>query len=427
MMRLTPLSLTANTIFYLILSITYCRILTRRFSHPITALGLFLGYLAYILPTKLMPYADIERIIFGLVTFPLVPLILFRDKWYKSVICAVTALVVMAVSDLLSVSFLLSAEQLQQGLTFQPTPVQLAVYAIFLSTDAFLLWIFTLLMNRYKNRLSGREWVLYVTFPISQYLLIYGWMVLFRVDFSVHRVILMLCALAVCVAADAALFAAIRGMAQRSELKARNDLLARQIELQKLHYSDVTAQYEHIRRMRHDISSHLYTIEVLLKEGQYDRAAEYSAEVSEACRYKSNLGSCENPIVDAFLFFRSEELTARGYDMQMHVSIPANSKIHDADMIVGFGNLLDNAVEACQNSGKKQIYLLAHMEKGYLYIEERNPLGSDTGSKGRRIPELERGIGFHILKELAEKYSGSFDTSAGETEFTASLILKGAE
>ena len=61
MMRLTPLSLAANTIFYLILAVMYCRVLTRRFSWPFTLLGLTVGYLLYIIPTNFMPYADAER------------------------------------------------------------------------------------------------------------------------------------------------------------------------------------------------------------------------------------------------------------------------------------------------------------------------------------------------------------------------------
>ena len=130
MMRLTPLSLAANTIFYLILAVMYCRVLTRRFSWPFTLLGLTVGYLLYIIPTKFMPYADAERMLFGLVTFPLTPIVLFRDKWYKSLLCAFAGLVAMAGSDLLSVSWLLTPEQLRQGLTFQPIPVQLAVYAM---------------------------------------------------------------------------------------------------------------------------------------------------------------------------------------------------------------------------------------------------------------------------------------------------------
>ena len=114
MMRLTPLSLAANTIFYLILAVMYCRVLTRRFSWPFTLLGLTVGYLLYIIPTKFMPYADAERMLFGLVTFPLTPIVLFRDKWYKSLLCAFAGLVAMAGSDLLSVSWLLTPEQLRE-------------------------------------------------------------------------------------------------------------------------------------------------------------------------------------------------------------------------------------------------------------------------------------------------------------------------
>ena len=124
MMRLTPLSLAANTIFYLILAVMYCRVLTRRFSWPFTLLGLTVGYLLYIIPTKFMPYADAERMLFGLVTFPLTPIVLFRDKWYKSLLCAFAGLVAMAGSDLLSVSWLLTPEQLRQGLHLSCSALQ---------------------------------------------------------------------------------------------------------------------------------------------------------------------------------------------------------------------------------------------------------------------------------------------------------------
>ena len=413
-------------VFFLILAVMYCRVLTRRFSWPFTLLGLTVGYLLYIIPTKFMPYADAERMLFGLVTFPLTPIVLFRDKWYKSLLCAFAGLVAMAGSDLLSVSWLLTPEQLRQGLTFQPIPVQLAVYAIFLSTDGLLMFLFTLLMNRYQNRLSGREWALYLAFPASQYLLIYGWVIFLRTDFILRRVLMLLLALAICTAADALLFTAIRGMAQRSELKARNDLLARQIDRQNEHYAALTAQYENLRRIRHDISSHLYTMQLLLQEGQYDEAAAYSAEVTEACRFRSDLGACENPVVDAFLFSRTEELRAQGYTLQLQVCIPAETGIRNADMVVAFGNLLDNAAEACRDAGEKRLSLSARMDRGFLCIEVRNPAPAAPARHSRRIPELERGIGSHILRALAETYEGSYALTPSGGECTASLLLKGA-
>ena len=73
----------------------------------------------------------------------------------------------------------------------------------------------------------------------------------------------------VCIAADAFLYLAVRGMAQRSALKAKNDLLSAQIDWQKEHYAALTAQYANIRRMRHDIAKHLDTMQALLQSGQY--------------------------------------------------------------------------------------------------------------------------------------------------------------
>lgn len=364
------------------------------------------------------------RGVIALVSFPLVYMVLFRDKWYRCLFCGVAAVLILSVSDMISAAVLLTPEQLRQGLTFQPIPVQLTSYAIFLSASAFFLWMFTLLMNRYKYRLSGREWALYLLFPISQCLLLYGWMLLCRLDFSANRMWILLAGLITCVAADAALFTAVRGMAQRVELQAENDLLAQQIDRQKEHYAAITAQYENIRRIRHDIANHLYTMDLLLKEGRYAQAQDYFAEVSQVSRYKSDLGSCENPVVDAFLYARAEDLKAQGFDVEFQVAVPAECGIRNADMVVAFGNLLDNAAEACRNAGEKRIALSAGMEREYLHIREQNPAPVGPVSHDRRIPELERGIGHHILRELAGKYDGSFTFEAKDGEFRADLFLK---
>ena len=167
-------------------------------------------------------------------------------------------------------------------------------------------------------------------------------------------------------------------------------------------------------------------MQLLLQEGQYDEAAAYSAEVTEACRFRSDLGACENPVVDAFLFSRTEELRAQGYALQLQVCIPAETGIRNADMVVAFGNLLDNAAEACRDAGEKRLSLSARMDRGFLCIEVRNPAPAAPARHSRRIPELERGIGSHILRALAETYEGSYALTPSGGECTASLLLKGA-
>ena len=82
--------------------------------------------------------------------------------------------------------------------------------------------------------------------------------------------------------------------------------------------------------------------------------------------------------------------------------------------------------EACRDAGEKRLSLSARMDRGFLCIEVHNPAPAAPARHSRRIPELERGIGSHILRALAETYEGSYALTPSGGECTASLLLKGA-
>ena len=178
--------------------------------------------------------------------------------------------------------------------------------------------------------------------------------------------------------------------------------------------------------MRHDISHHLNTINALLQAGNLQAASEYSEQLLPAQAYSSRLGSCRNPVVDAFLYTRTQEARLRGVPVRADVSLPVELPVSNTDLIVAFGNLLDNALEACSGIPDAQITLRAHMDKGYLVIQESNPVRArqPQGKKPRRIPELERGVGFRVLGGLAKKYDGSFRHTCENDTYTVTLSLR---
>ncbi len=93
-------------------------------------------------------------------------------------------------------------------------------------------------------------------------------------------------------------------------------------------------------------------------------------------------------------------------------------------MVSALGNLLDNAAEAALKCEKPWIKLFANYVKGYLIIEVSNPV-PPTAEKKRRIPELPRGVGTHILTEIAEIYSGQYTAHEQAGVFLATLTLRG--
>ena len=215
---------------------------------------------------------------------------------------------------------------------------------------------------------------------------------------------------------------------QRVQLEVENQLLEKQLDAQLAHYSDLTEQYEQIRAMRHDISHHLNTINALLQAGNLKAASEYSEQLLPMQTYISRLGKCKNPVVDAFLYSRMQDAEAKGVPVQADVSLPVELPVSNTDLIVAFGNILDNALEACEGVPGAQIRLQAYLAKGYLVIHERNPVrGEPAAAKPRRIPELERGVGFRVLSGLAQKYDGSFrhELEPGG-DYAVTLMLKAA-
>lgn len=296
---------------------------------------------------------------------------------------------------------------------------------VFLLFLALVLLVVSLPFLRARNNLSGRQLLVFSVFPVTQILCSAAIQALIFYPPRYEYTSVLLVVTALFLVSDSLLFRTMVRTEQRVQLEVENELLESQLDAQLAHYGDLTAQYEQIRAMRHDISHHLNTINALLQAGNLQAASEYSEQLLPAQTYSSRLGSCRNPVVDAFLYTRTQEAGLRGVPVRADVSLPVELPVSNTDLIVAFGNLLDNALEACSGIPDAAITLRAHMDKGYLVIQESNPVRprQPQGKKPRRIPELERGVGFRVLGSLAEKYDGSFRHTCEDGVYTVTLLL----
>ena len=301
------------------------------------------------------------------------------------------------------------------------------IYGVtFLPVLGLGLMLISLIFTRSKNNLSGRQLLVFSAFPITQMVCEASLVTLMFTPPRYEYIPMQLIMSVLFLVSDILLYRTMVRTEQRVQLEVENALLESQLDAQLAHYRDLTAQYEQIRAMRHDIAHHLNTIHALLEAGNLQAASEYSEQLLPAQTYSSRLGSCRNPVVDAFLYTRTQEAGLRGVPVRADVSLPVELPVSNTDLIVAFGNLLDNALEACSGIPDAQITLRAHMDKGYLVIQESNPVRprQPQGKKPRRIPELERGVGFRVLGSLAKKYDGSFRHTCENDTYTVTLLLR---
>ena len=303
------------------------------------------------------------------------------------------------------------------------------IYGVtFLPVLGLGLMLISFIFTRSKNNLSGRQLLAFSAFPITQMVCEASLVTLMFTPPRYEYIPMQLIVSVLFLVSDILLYRTMVRTEQRVQLEVENQLLEKQLDAQLAHYSDLTAQYEQIRAMRHDISHHLNTINALLQEGNLKAATEYSEQLLPMQTYISRLGKCQNPVVDAFLYTRVQDAQTRGVPVRADVSLPVELPVSNTDLIVAFGNLLDNALEACSGIPDAAITLRAHMDKGYLVIQESNPVRArqPQGKKPRRIPELERGVGFRVLSSLAAKYDGSFRHTCENDTYTVTLLLRAA-
>ena len=400
-----------------------------RFSWWGTALLTLVIDAAYLLPVLLLTTAGSAL---RLLLYPTGALalafLLFYGKPGRKLLAVAAELTASLLVEMLFSAVAIQAADLQMDAQYAvwADPRALIYGVTFLPVLALGLMLISLIFTRSKNNLSGRQLLVFSAFPITQMVCEASLLTLVFTPPRYDYIPVILIMSVLFLVSDILLYRTMVRTEQRVQLEVENELLESQLDAQLAHYGDLTAQYEQIRAMRHDISHHLNTINALLQAGNLQAASEYSEQLLPAQTYSSRLGACRNPVVDAFLYTRTQEAGLRGVPVRADVSLPVELPVSNTDLIVAFGNLLDNALEACSGIPDAQITLRAHMDKGYVVIQESNPVRArqPQGKKPRRIPELERGVGFRVLGSLAAKYDGSFRHTCENDTYTVTLSLR---
>lgn len=417
----------ANCILYLMIGLAVSLVCERRFSSRTTFAIQAVSSVFNILFCNLLPVFSEIRAFLGFALVVGINTALHKGKLPLRILYSALAVMCMLFSELLMVT-IVPQDLAVSGELYAQHPVLL--YSVVLFVNAVILAVFVILVrviqSRYRGLQVGREWMLFLLFPISQ-------LISFHIFFENYvaltsNVPLFMLAITVYLVADLALFAAIRVTANNAALKVKNEILEEEMGFQKDFYEQLTSSYEGIRKMRHDIDNHLYAVQSLLDLGKVDEASQYAKTVASEDSLRLMFPGCRNMVVASYLEKKSEDLESLGIRFDPEIQIPAWLSIPNPDLICVFGNLLDNAQEACLKTESPEISIKTVFREPYLTISCRNTVNETLpNNKKRRIPELERGVGFTILNDLAQRYDGSFLTEQENGWFKTEIILKSEE
>lgn len=346
------------------------------------------------------------------------------DKPLFKITASLLLVMTVAISEVFSMA-LFPYEMELSGELFEKYAVP--VYSIFTLLNLTIISIFTAVLMAVKRRTQGliieKQWFIFILFPASQLFSLYVWYAHF-VRYGYYDTKMVIAMLAIDLLADAALIYTIRLTASNTELRIRSEMLEEQVHSQENYYNHIASTYADMRKMRHDIDNHFYAMEGLLERGEIQDAKDYIHKLGEQDKTDVSFSECRNTVVASYLEKKREDIIAAGIAFEANVYLPSVLNISNPDLICIYGNILDNAIEACRNTDNSKISLTTKYKNQYLTISCVNTVPTDRKEKKRRIPELERGIGFTILSSLADQYDGQFANELSDGMFRTEIILK---
>ena len=223
--------------------------------------------------------------------------------------------------------------------------------------------------------------------------------------------------------------------------------IKKQLAMQEVYHRELAGQLEERRKMTHDFRQQLNTISGFV--AQLHNPSTSDTHLKELQNYLNTLTThttthsnmiagafSENTAVDALLQYYYFCANSQDIHMDIRFCLPQQQVLPDVELCTVLGNLLENAVDACnrmpvanESGSEKSITISSHETDGQWFILVENTYDGIVIQKhsrflSRKDTNSERfGIGLESVKDITQKYNGSLDIYPKETVFRVGITL----
>ena len=190
--------------------------------------------------------------------------------------------------------------------------------------------------------------------------------------------------------------------------------------------------YQTMRAWRHDYHNHMQAIKALLSMGKKEELSEYLDNLEKDLDGIDIAIRTGNVGLDAILSSKVSIARKNNIEVNCTAKVPQDLTVSDVHLCAIVGNLMDNAIEACEKMKKETpdaerfIRVYIGLFKSQLYISVIN---STKESKRRRVSELvtsklgEHGFGLRRIDKITEKYDGYVNRKNEPGVFATEVML----
>ena len=219
------------------------------------------------------------------------------------------------------------------------------------------------------------------------------------------------------------IFLLIEKMNKMTRLNYEHEMLLQEVKWKESHYKELEKVNQKVLRIRHDMKNRLnaiYELNDLEKMKESLRIALGELGSQDERIYTGNR------VVNGICKAKFELAEQNNIHVEQKINIPSEFNMESGEIGILLGNILDNAIEACQRAEEKSIRLVMEMRGCNLFISlENSKNSSENGGIGRTSKEQKRGHGYGMLsvRNIVEKYNGVLRTEDKGNWYITEMIL----
>lgn len=217
----------------------------------------------------------------------------------------------------------------------------------------------------------------------------------------------------------------ISGMIQTQKAVEQN----RFYEMRESHYLKQQRYIDENARVRHDFKHTIRAMKQLADKEDFGALKEYIDQYFDSMPENDVISFCHDHAVNAVLNYYHQLAVSSGIDTNWSIDIPETVPIKSVDLCNIIGNVLDNAITACQSIPEQERMIqltVTERHHANLYIVATNTFSGKVKIHDDRYLSTSRegsGIGLTSIESIAESYGGNAEFCHKDREFYINIVL----
>lgn len=196
-------------------------------------------------------------------------------------------------------------------------------------------------------------------------------------------------------------------------------------------YQTLENHYKQISETKHEMRHHLFAIQTLLKNGEYEQLDTYLSNIQEHFLEAPEPIPCKNRVIQAVLGHAGRRARELGFKIQFEILPLPDLLLPDADLVSLLMNLLENALESCTNIPEQQdrwIKVKLKTRSPYFCLSICNARCGELIVNGEcytstKNASVLHGHGIAVVRKIVDKHNGLILFDHTEDSFCVEIAL----